>query len=217
MPNYFKKAEMPQPSSTTPSGSRSGQQVARFLYKEIVEGDLRKIEARSNISDTGGGARDFRFGSYDQLFPVIRQMFPAVVKENRKRGGVTKQIDIFEGVFYWQDTAGGPVSSRPSFFEPPTDVRPSEGRIVRVHEYPCFDTRRIPRGGVGNRVLLLLIQRVDGTVWPHFAEESSLRTPGAWDPTVANEILRCLDARRAEGRAVIGFVDFISHRNYCNA
>lgn len=198
------------------SNMSTGSQVARILYKEIVEGDLRKVEARSNNSPNGGGARDFRFGSYDQLLPVIKKMFPVIVKEDRKRGNVTTQIDVFKGEFHWQDQPGGPVSSKASFFEPPTDVRPSEGRIARVHEFPCFDTNRIPNGGPENRVLLLLIQRVDGTVWPHFGEESSLRTPGLWDPIVANEIIKCLDASRPKGRAVIGFRDFTAPLSYCN-
>ena len=40
----------------------SRQPVARILYREITEGDLRKVLAKSNDSDTGGGARDLRFG-----------------------------------------------------------------------------------------------------------------------------------------------------------
>lgn len=194
----------------------NGKQVARILYKEIVEGDLRKILAQSNDSDTGGGARDFRFGSYKQLMGVIKLMFPDTVKENRKRDGVVSQIDVFKGTFHWQKTAGGTVHTKDSFFEPPTDVRPSEGRIARVHEYGCFDTSLIPKGGVGNRVILLLIQNYDGEVWPHFAEEQSLRTPGVWDQDVAKELLKCMDATRAEGRAVIGFRDFAAKSSYCN-
>jgi hypothetical protein len=198
------------------ANSSNGKQVARILYKEIVEGDLRKIRAKSNDADTGGGARDFRFGSYKQLMPVIKLMFPAIVKENRKRDGVVSQLDVFKGTFYWQKTVGGMAHSKDSFFEPPTDVRPSEGRIARVHEYGCFDTSLIPKGGVGNRVILLLIQNYDGEVWPHFAEEQSLRTPGAWDQSVASELLKCMDATRAEGRAVIGFRDFAAKSSYCN-
>lgn len=196
--------------------SSNGKQVARILYKEIVEGDLRKILAQSNDADTGGGARDFRFGSYKQLMGVIKLMFPDTVKENRKRDGVVSQIDVFKGTFYWQKTSGGQVHSKESFFEPPTDVRPSEGRIARVHEYGCFDTSLIPKGGAGNRVILLLIQNYDGEVWPHFAEEQSLRTPGDWDAVVANELLKCMDATRAGGRAVIGFRDFAAKSSYCN-
>lgn len=190
-------------------------QVARILYKEIVPGDLRKILAQSNDSDTGGGARDFRFGSYKTLLPVIEMMFPKMTKENRKRDGVVEQIDVFQGEFRWED-GNGEVKRKASFFEPPTDVRPSEGRIARVHEYECFDTSRIPKGGEGNRVLLLLIQLHDGSVWPFYAEEQTLRINGKWDPVVANELLACLDAKRAANRAMIGYRDFTNSGRYCN-
>ncbi len=192
-----------------------GGQVARILYKEIVPGDLRKILAQSNDSDTGGGARDFRFGSYTRLLPVIEQMFPRKIRENRKRDGVVEQIDVFQGEFCWQNEKGH-EQRKASYFEPPTDVRPSEGRIARVHEYGCFDTSRVPKGGHGNRVLLLLIQLHDGSVWPFYAEEQTLRVRGKWDPVVAKELLDCLDAKRAANRAVIGFRDFTNAGRYCN-
>lgn len=198
------------------ASNANGKQVARILYKEIVKGDRRKINAESNDSKTGGGARDFRFGSYKKLVPVIKLMFPAVVKEDRKRNGIVSRIDVFKGTFHWQETLGGTVHTKDSFFEPPTDVRRSEGRIARVHEYSCFATSLIPAGGEGNRVILLLIQNYDGEVWPHFAEEQSLRTPGDWDPIVANELIKCIDAKRAEKRAVIGFRDFTVSMSYCN-
>ncbi len=192
------------------------QQVARILYKEIVEGDRRKILAQSNDSATGGGARDFRFGSYPQLIAVIKRMFPQTEKTPRKRGGKTIEIEVFRGVFFWQDRKTGAMRSKASFFEPPTDVRPTEGRIVRVHEYGCFDTALIPRAGYTNRVLLLLIQRMDGNVWPHFVTEESIRTPGAWDAAVAKELISCLDAKRPEHQTVIGFRDFTNSSSYCN-
>lgn len=190
-------------------------QVARILYKEIVAGDLRKILAQSNDADTGGGARDFRFGSFNTLLPVIKQMFPQMVKENRKRDGVIEQSNVFKGEFFWHDSKGQ-IKRKDSFFEPPTDVRPSEGRIARVHEYGCFDTSLVPAGGEGNRVLLLLIQLHDGSVWPFYAEEKTLRTKGIWDPVVAKELIDCLDAERAANRAVIGYRDFINEGRYCN-
>ena len=189
--------------------------VARILYKEIVAGDLRKILAQSNDSDTGGGARDFRFGSFETLLPVIQQMFPQKVKENRKRDGGVEQIDVFKGKFYWQNSKGQ-VENKESFFEPPTDVRPSEGRIARVHEYGCFSTSLVPKNGEGNRVLLLLIQLNDGSVWPYYAEEQTLRIKDKWDPVVAKELIDCLDAMRPAKRAVIGFRDFTNSNRYCN-
>ena len=187
--------------------------VARILYKELVEGDLRKLRAESNDADTGGGARDFRFGSYRTLLPVIKAMFPRTAQEDRKRNGVVAQIDVFKGTFYWKSATG--VESKEAVFEPPTDARPSEGRIARVHEYPCFDASNV-KIGVGNRVLLLLIQLDDGTVWPHYAEEKSLRTPNAWHPVVARELLDCLDAKRPANQVVIGYRDFTNAGRYCN-
>jgi hypothetical protein len=187
--------------------------VARILYKELVEGDLRKLRAESNDANTGGGARDFRFGSYHTLLPVIRSMFPRTAQEDRKRNGVVAQIDVFKGTFYWQSATG--VKSKEAIFEPPTDARPSEGRIARVHDYPCFDASNV-KIGVGNRVLLLLIQLDDGTVWPHYAEERSLRTPNAWHTVVAKELLDCLDAKRPANQVVIGYRDFTNAGRYCN-
>lgn len=89
-------------------------QVARILYKELVEGDLRKLQAKSNDADTGGGARDFRFGSYKTLLPVIKQMFPQIVKENRKRGGQIVQIDVFKGPSIGSTQTGLPRTRTPS-------------------------------------------------------------------------------------------------------
>ena len=189
--------------------------VSRILYKEIVPGDLRKILAQSNDSDSGGGARDLRFGSYSKVLPVIEKMFPKKTKEKRKRQGVVEKIDVFQGEFFWHNDKGK-VERKDSFFESPTDVRPSEGRIARVHEYGCFDTGRMPQGGVGNRVLLLLVQLKDGSVWPYYAEERTLRVKGKWDPVVARELLDCLDAKRAANRAVIGYRDFDNAARYCN-
>lgn len=188
-------------------------QVARILYKELVEGDLRKLQAKSNDADTGGGARDFRFSAYNTLLPVIRQMFPQPIERSRKRGSQMVQIEVFKGVFSWNGAGG--VQCKDAYFEPPTDARPLEGRIARVHEYPCFDAGHV-QIGVGNRVLLLLVQLYDGSVWPHYAEERSLRTPDAWHHVVAEELLDCLDAERPANQAAIGYRDFINATRYCN-
>ncbi|HBO2129012.1 TPA: hypothetical protein ACLG0X_005546 [Pseudomonas aeruginosa] len=190
-------------------------QVARILYKEIVAGDLRKIHAESNDADTGGGARDFRFGSYPSISAIVMRMFPDQVVENRRRGGMSVPTTIYSGQFYWYDQAGN-VRRAVSYFEPPTDARPTEGRITRVHEQPCLSTDLMPRPTAGNRVFLLLIQLLDDTVWPYYAEEQTLRTAGLWDPQVAQRMLQCIDAQRRADQAVIGFFDFLNGGSYCN-
>lgn len=190
-------------------------QVARILYKEIVAGDLRKIHAESNDSDTGGGARDFRFGSYHNLSEIIIKMFPNEVVENRRRNGVMVPTTIYSGMFYWRDSCGN-VCNAVSYFEPPTDARPAEGRITRVHEQPCLSTKVMPVPVPENRVFLLLIQLLDETVWPFYAEERTLRTTGLWDPQVAQRMLGCIDAPRRVDQAVVGFFDFLNGGSYCN-
>ncbi|WP_122325713.1 hypothetical protein [Pseudomonas savastanoi] len=190
-------------------------QVARILYKEIVAGDVRKIHAESNYADTGGGARDFRFGSYPNIAQIVMQMFPNQVIENRRRNGVLVPTVIYSGKFHWRDWNGN-VYSADSFFEPPTDARPAEGRITRVHEQPCLSTSNMPVPTEMNGVFLLLIQLGDGTVWPYYAEERTLRATGVWDPQVSERMLQCIDARRRADQAVIGFFDFNNGGSYCN-
>lgn len=190
-------------------------QVARILYKEIVQGDLRKIHAVSNDAETGGGARDFRFGSYQSIAATVMQMFPKPVIESRRRNGVLVPTTIYSGFFYWRDQRGN-VFQQNSYFEPPTDARPSEGRITRVHEQPCLSTALMPTPALGNRIFLLLIQLLDSTVWPYYAEEQTLRTAGLWDPRVADRMLKCIDSPRRVDQAVIGFFDFVNGGSYCN-
>lgn len=188
--------------------------VVRILYKEIKLGDLRKIKAESNDAATGGGARDFRFGSFESLLPAIKKMFPETLNEKRRRAGKSS-AEVYKGVFHWETSAGG-VDFQDSYFESPTDARPSEGRIRRIHQYKCFDTANLPQGGPENRVLVLFIQLENDSVWPFFAEERTLRQQGLWDPVVANEILECLDAERPAVKAVVGYKDFSKGSRYCN-
>ena len=145
---------------------------------------------------------------------MIKQMFPQTVQEMRRRNNQPLRVDIFKGQFSWYD-ANQNVMSKEAYMEPPTSARPGEGRIARIHEYPCFDASKV-KIGVGNRVLLLLIQLHDGSVWPYYAEEKTLRSKGMWDPVVAKELLDCLDAERPVNQAVLGFRDFTNAGRYCN-
>lgn len=188
--------------------------VARILYKQIVPGDLLKFRAQSNISDSGGGARDLRYGSFKSIKSAVRQMFPHVAQELRSRDGEQVMLDVFRGRFYWQGEDGSEQSCEVDF-ETPTDARPSEGRLARVHEVPCFSQDQIPSLADGNVVVLLLIQKSDGKVWPHFTNVNSL-THDNWDPRVAQTILTCIAAKRNATHSVIGYKDFMTDQRYCN-
>jgi len=188
--------------------------IARILYKEIVAGDLRKFEAKSNDTPSGGGARDLRFGNYTSIEPIVKKLFPRQVPLKRLRKGKETTVQGFEGDFVWE--RDHKVDSKTVIFEPPTTARPTEGRIARVHEQPALDPTPILPLKVNDKVFLLFAQRNDGQVWPFFTTESSLQTVGDWDPRVAEEILKCIAERRAGGVAVIGYRDFVSGEGYCN-
>jgi hypothetical protein len=190
------------------------QSVIRVVFKEIVSGDLRKFRAESNDSETGGGARDLRFSPYGEFAGVFGEMFSDRVKENRRRGGINTEIEVLKGDLTWDDPATNSQRSKPIYFEPPTDVRPGEGRIPRVHEYPPF---QVPVADNEGRVLLLFIQRGDGSVWSAFATENSLRSGQGWDPAVSRGLLACLDAPRPRNQTAQGYLNLRAGTRYCNA
>lgn len=185
--------------------------VKRVVFKQIVEGDFRKFEAQSNDADSGGGARDLRFRPYDEFEKIFRQIFPGVRTEKRKRDGGKSDVEILVGRLHWSD--GGKDASKEATFEPPTDARPNEGRIPVVHTYPPFNV--LPPTNEG-RMVLLLIQRDDDSVWPAFATEDSLRS-GAWQDSVARPILRSLDGKRSANQVARGYIDFASGKEYSDA
>lgn len=200
---------MPNDKKSDPTG------VARILYKQVVGGDLRKIQAQSNDTPSGGGARDFRFGDYKRLEGMVKKFFPNTKTGDRKRGDADVELEIFHGEFFHHDGDSNVVKQTVEF-EPPTDARPTEGRIPRVHELPCFDLKRVPELKENEVVLLLLVQCNDSSVWPYFITESSLTNNQEWNRQVAEEILNCIRARRAAGRAVIGYKDYTTGESYCN-
>lgn len=188
--------------------------VARLVFKEIKEGDLLKMQAKSNVKKSGGGARDFRFGSYKKISPMLDKLFPEKELVSRVRKKAKTKVSIGKGRFYWEE--GGTILSKESCLEPPTTARASEARITKVHQYPCFDVSKIPVPSENDRGLFLLIQREDGSVWPYFINEQSLKTPGDWDKNVADELLKCLNAKRSDNTSALGYIDFKTGEKYCN-
>jgi hypothetical protein len=185
--------------------------VKRVVFKQIVVGDFRKFEAQSNDADTGGGARDLRFRPYDEFAEIFRQIFPEVRQEKRRRNGVRTSVEVFVGRITWSN--GESTQSREASFEPPTDARPNEGRIPVVHTYPPLN--RLPPTNEG-RMVLLLVQRDDDTVWAEFATEDSLRS-GNWHQQVGGPIIAALDARRPSNQVARGYIDFVTGRVYADA
>lgn len=187
----------------TPSG------VARIVFKQLLDGDWKKVEAKSNISQTGGGARDIRFGNWPAMQRALGELFPGRISLLRKRGGVRQMAELYVGNLCWFED--GVVVTKEALLESPTDARGSEARLARVPEYNCFKFA-LPEEGAG-RLIALLIQREDGSVWPRVITERSLEHDD-WDPRVADFLLSALNGKRAKRNAAYGFIDFTTGERF---
>ena len=168
--------------------------VKLVIYKRIVEGDLSKFTATSNITQSGGGARDLRFSPAAEFFPAFRRMF-------------AQDADgVLRGQFSWGNHA--PTEAE---IHPPTNSRSNEVRIGRIHE--CFPQDLIPDDST-DCVLLIVLDNV-GRVSPYFTSLRSLQTEG-WHPAIKDPIIRGLTAQRNANITAMGYVDIENGRDYTN-
>lgn len=167
--------------------------VILVVYKKIVEGDLSKFTATSNFTPSGGGARDLRFSPADEFFPVFQRMF-------------VKNGPTLKGCFSWADHADTEVE-----IHSPTNARPNEVRIGRIHE--CFPQDIIPKDS-SDCVLLIVLDSL-GKVCPYFTSRYSLEHDN-WHPAVKVPVLKGLNARRSAKITAMGYVDIENGRSYTN-
>ena len=178
-----------------------------FVYKELVEGDLRKLVAQANDSMTGGGARDLRF-PWETFRSIMYRIFN---KDGIGQGG--KQIRIAEVTYLDKD---GVLRTTTLQYWPPTKARPKEDRISKVHASPALGGQ-LPSTGRG-RVFVVFSKFDDGTVRCDYAYEDDLRAK-KWATEVSNQILNCMAAAAARNgsRTVQGYYDFITGKGFCHA
>lgn len=167
--------------------------VKIVIYKRIVIGDLSKFTATSNIVPTGGGARDLRFSPANEFFPVFQKMF-------------SQQGNILVGRFSWANHSDTEV-----MIHPPTNSRPNEVRIGRIHE--CFPSSVIPNDD--KDCILLIVMDNTKKVYPYFTSEYSLKHDN-WHPAIKNPILKGLNAERSSKSTAMGYIDFETGRSYTN-
>lgn len=179
-----------------------------FVYKEIVSGDIRKLLAESNDSDTGGGARDLRL-PWKTFRPIMRQIF---TKDALGRGG--KEIRVADVTYL--DANAQPRRTQLEYW-PATPSRPREDRIAKVHASPALGGQ-LPVTDKG-RVFLLLSKFDDGTVRCDYAYEADLRKKGVWATEVSNAILSCMASAvlRNGTRTAQGYYNFTDGTGYCHA
>lgn len=182
------------------------------LYKEITAADLLKMAAASASSGTGGGARDLRL-PHAVFGPVIARLLPQTRLEPRGRRDDGDAL-VHHGPVSYTDASGAQQETDLAYW-PPTQARPREGRLARVHDSPALGGRA-PASDKG-RVFFLLIKFSDGKVGAYYAYEDDLRA-GRWAADVAQPMLSCLTAAAVSRKSVQGYIDLgPGGVNYCHA
>ena len=177
-----------------------------FVYKEIVAGDLRKLVAESNDSQTGGGARDLRV-PWTTFRPIMHRIF---TNSDHGRGG--KPIRTAQITYL--DENDQPQSTVLSYW-PPTPSRPREDRIAQIHASPALGGQ-LPSTDRG-RVFVVFTKFDDGTVRCDYAYEDDLKKRGVWATEASQQILNCMASATQTNRTVQGYYDFIEGTGFCHA
>lgn len=178
-----------------------------FVYREIVPGDLRKLVAESNDSQTGGGARDLRFPAAT-FNPVMHRIFTV---DGVGRGG----RPIRTANVTYVDNEGNERETELHYW-PPTPSRKTEGRIAQVHASPALggETLATDKG----RIFVVLTKYSDGGVRCDFAYEEELKDKHLWAPEASSQIFNCMAAAEVrKNRTVQGYYDFDEGTGYCHA
>jgi hypothetical protein len=183
--------------------------ILRVVYKQLSPGDLRKLRAKSNDAQTGGGARDFRL-PYHAFDPVMSKLLPQTRQEMRRRNGVRKTVTFHCGPVKFR-TQSKTIEVVDLDWESPTDSRRAEGRISRIHAH-FTPPKEDPELGAS----FFLIMQHETEVRAHYAYERHLRD-GKWNSELTQHMLACMDnpSRRARSLAQ-GFIDCVAGTRYCH-
>jgi hypothetical protein len=168
--------------------------LRRFVYKEVLEGDLRKARGESNDAHSGGGARDLRLRPWDGHFEEIVAAMATQVDQDKGRDRY--HVDLTSVI-----SGERPLVTKAVFW-PPTQVRPNEGRLANIDRIPAFAPGQMPPEAEG-RALYFIWQDEDG-VYASVISETSLKS-GDWHKAVAEPILRDL---KLATKTIRGYVDF---------
>lgn len=158
-----------------------------ILFKEMLDGDYLKVKNESNVAETGGGARDFRYPiKYRSL---LERMFPRV----EYQGGKERRL----ADLHYDNGEGEQVSSDVEFWPEPTESRPTEVRIGRVGHYEALAN---PPSNLKEQVFFALRLDAAGKLYASYVFESDIRGSSN------QRLIDALDEAEGEtgaGRAVI--------------
>lgn len=183
----------------------AGANVKRIIFREVMEGDLRKFTATSADADTGGGARDFRFTPFNKFDGVFARALPGRVNELRSRSSVRTSVTLYTAIVS-VPRKNGTAATKELRFEPPTTARDGEGRLAQLSKFGLE-----PPTNEG-RFLLLIIEDASGQVIVTFYSEQDLAS-GNWHPAV-DAFFKQVFATPQKTNANQGFIDFERHTQW---
>lgn len=199
--------------------------LRRFVFKELKDGDLRKFQAASNDTQSGGGARDQRFSPYREFDGVFSRMFKGRSQKSRRmRDGSSKLSTIYDAdvSVHIDDTGIDPATTKLKVvvelgeqfavmnmkYWPPTNGRAFEGRLAQVNKLQLD-----PPTGEGRVFLLLIEDSTLPTVRLAFLTEHTVLNTQLWHPEVVKFFKEILSTPEADD-AVMGYRDFDHNQSY---
>ena len=184
--------------------------VKRAVFYDIYPGDRLKLDAKSNIAKSGGGARDFRFSPQEEFIPVFGEILKGrLIRVTHGKKVGRRQVTVFTGIVLWHDPkVTPPERSGPMLFWPANQRRKTEARIGTVHRLGLSHlVKNDPNGG---KSVFLLLELADGSARVWFTTETSLRND-KWHPSIKAFATRWMD-----GGAKSGFIDLVTGTEFAN-
>lgn len=179
-----------------------------MVFRQVLEGDVKKFKAKSNTTPSGGGARDFRFRPYEKFDAVFDRLLSTRKTVTRKRKGKSLSLSVYtEDVTVWH----GPGATAPHtlVFESPTTARDGEGRICQLDKLKLK-----AKGSTADRCEFLILWKDNsGKVFVALVTDRELRA-GHWHEDIAKVLLSCMEQKKTRS-AIQGYHDFKSGRHYC--
>jgi hypothetical protein len=169
-----------------------------LFFKQMMEGDIKKYRAESNVAPTGGGARDLRVSPVELFQPALQQMFNQPGPE----------LSVTQGPVAWRTKARG-VEYTTIELWPPTNARRRELRISKFYDVGGWDvseSRFARESKAGNRCFYVLEMDRAGVVWARILWEKDLNKE---QPEVASFVRQQISETPTH-QAVRGVVDLLT-------
>lgn len=165
--------------------------IAEILFHEIRVADIRKINATSNDSATGGGARDLRF-SLD-FAPCLDRLFP---KEETYERKTSYRIGPFE--YHYEDGRVATEYLRYAFR--PTASRAHEVRIAQINKVAFFLDYPEMKEGDG-ALFMAFVRMTDGIPRAQFIKQRQIEHPDS-NPIITAAMREAMDNCKKDDAAV---------------